>query len=214
MTENNNQANKIRRCGRGFFTEIPGITDSQPISASALNKNNENISASALTKNIQNSQSHLLSASALTKTQILSASALTKEKEESEIDKLLELTEEEKQMNSKEVTKSMEKLILEEDTQMEVDEWAKKETWGETSGTSTFENQGFSTPQPQKQNEGFEKVKRKNKKNLISVSTLTQAKKDNPRGKRYVICQLQEHRLIAVAPNPIENSQWPFSLRS
>nr|CAD2201761.1 unnamed protein product [Meloidogyne enterolobii] len=62
MTENNSQENTIRRKGRGFFTEIPGVTDN--ISASALNKQS-NLSASALNKG-SNKQSNI-SASALNK---------------------------------------------------------------------------------------------------------------------------------------------------
>nr|CAD2123474.1 unnamed protein product [Meloidogyne enterolobii] len=216
MTENNSQENTIRRKGRGFFTKIPGVTDN--ISASALN-NEPNLSASALNK-----QSNL-SASALNKESNISASALNKQnlgasasnkqnfsapalnrkrKEETDVEKLLEETEEEKEMTHKQVTESMEKLLLEEE--MEVDEWGTKDTWDSGPGSSQA---------PKFENEGFKMVeKKKNKEKLKETfNVVTSAKKDRKepsKGKRFVIAQVQEKRLIAVAPSPNQGSSWPF----
>ncbi|CAK5091465.1 unnamed protein product [Meloidogyne enterolobii] len=209
---------EIRRKGRGVFTTIPGITHSKLDTSVSTN-----VSAGASASSDFNLDTSVSTAILIPAGAVINPNLdTTVSNKEVEIDKILEKTEEEKGLDPKEVTESMEKLLLEED--METDEWEKSQTWGEEEKKTTknakipkFANEGFAALSHPEEEE-FKEVKRKEKKKEKSLDTsvstnyssLDQTSGKDLKVKRYVIAQMLDKKLIAVYPNPTNLKQWPL----
>nr|CAD2186381.1 unnamed protein product [Meloidogyne enterolobii] len=114
------------------------------------------------------------------------------------------------------ITESLENLVLgaenentekEETLKQALDEWEKSgNSWGEENESQDFGNGGFSGASAQNKN-NFTEVKSKGKKNKEEKE---EPKERVPKGRRYVISQLQEARLIAVSTSPNKEDEWPL----
>lgn len=113
------------------------------------------------------------------------------------------------------ITESLENLVLgaedehtekEETLKQALDEWEKSgNSWGEENESQDFGNGGFSGASAQNKND-FTEVKSKGKKK----EEKEEPKERVPKGRRYVVSQLQEARLIAVSTSPNKEDEWPL----
>ncbi|KAL7075353.1 hypothetical protein ACQ4LE_005285 [Meloidogyne hapla] len=132
----------------------------------------------------------------------------------SEVEKLLEDVD---VIDPEKISESLENLVLGEE-EMEVTE--KEEELKEAqdkweSGGNSWEEEGENKSE-EFGNGGFSGASAQNKEEFVEVKSKGKKKSEEgqkeriPKGKRYVISQLQEARLIAVSTSPDKENGWPL----